>query len=72
MVNRVNKRRARKAYNNGQTVLVFPCNLRPDFFGVTIQKSNDWDSDFDKKINEFEFYNCSNSETGRYAGFILA
>lgn len=68
-INRINKKRARKAYNNGQDVLVFPCNLRPDFFGVVI--NNRRGRDFDKVINEFEFYNCGNRETGRYAAYII-
>ena len=27
------------------------------------------DQDFDKVVNAFEYYNCTNSETGYYAAF---
>lgn len=70
MVNRINKRQARKAFNEGKEVLVFPCNLRPDWFGVIIKRKR-LDDDFDKIINQFEFYNCLNKETGKYAGYII-
>lgn len=70
MINRVNKRTARRAYNEGKDVLIFPRNLRPDFFGVIVNNRRN-EKDFDKLINAFEFYNCTNAETGRYCAYII-
>ena len=30
------------------------------------------ENDFKKRVNEYEFYNCINSETGRYSAFYVA
>lgn len=80
---RITKKEARRAYINGFSVVIIPCNLRPftqwhdemtlnrkdrahlvaDEIGVN--------NDFTNYINSFEYYNCINSETGRYAAFYI-
>ena len=86
---RIDKRQARRAYNNGETVYFCPCNLRP--FGmwspaVDVNK-NDYkkygfdqplifsdgsnEIDFNRRLIQFEFYNCINTETGLYTAFYI-
>lgn len=80
---RINKNTARRAYMNGLTVVICPCNLRPftpwhnehdinrrsreqfviDEIGVK--------NDFNNLVNSFEYYNCINTETGRYTAFYI-
>ena len=86
---RIDKRQARRAYNDGKTVYLCPCNLRP--FGVwrpeiDINKTDykkygynepfifsdgSSEMDFNKRVNYFEFYNCTNTETGIYTAFYI-
>ena len=82
---RITKKQARSAYNNGEDVLFCPVNMRP--FGVwhtgaQINISQDTDigildkwtkeNSFDRAVNAFEIYNCINSETGYYTAFYLS
>ncbi len=80
---RVNKNYARRAYKNGLTVVICPCNLKPftpwhpehdinrksreqfiiDEIGIV--------NDFNNLVNSFEYYNCPNSETGKYAAYYI-
>lgn len=82
---RITKKQARAAYNNGLTVLFCPVNMRPFTMwggGVKINISQDTDigildkwtkeNSFDRTLNAFEFYNCRDNETGRYAAFYIA
>lgn len=80
---RIDKKTARKAYINGLTVIVSPVNLHPFTpWGV----STNWNrknraqfvidetgvkNDFNNLVNSFEYYNCNNSESGRYAAFYI-
>ena len=69
---RLYRRKARKAYNSGTTIVVVPCRMYP--FGpwgmsIPIRKS-DGEETFDQRVRNFEFYNC-NYETGYYAAFYL-
>lgn len=80
---RVDKKQARKAYNNGLTVLFCPCNLRPGFpwfpeIAVNIKQDTDIgltehakEKSFERRINAFEFYNCTDTETGKYTAFYI-
>lgn len=79
---RIPKNKARVAYNNGLTVLFCACNLRPGFPWypeISIKghipyypeyTENEFDT-FDYHVNSFEYYNCINSETGRYTAFYI-
>ena len=69
---RVDKRIARKLYNEGKDVFLVPCNLRPDNswgLGHPINKDN-WNTvgTFDTMVAEYEWYNCR-PDTGRYVAF---
>ena len=74
---RINKKRARAAYNNGLTVIFCPCNLRPFGFynlGLPMEQNkinqNCDGVTFDKLVNEYEFYNC-HPDTGKYTAFYI-
>lgn len=69
---RINKTQAERAYKNGLTIIVSPVNINP--FGImgggshiTLRPGDN----FNKVINAFEYYNCTNSEIGRYAAFYI-
>lgn len=71
---RINKAQARRAYNNGLTVLFCPCNLRSDspfWSQIKFDKMNCFNHDFDSVVNKFEHYNCTNGKTGRYTAFYI-
>lgn len=80
---RVSKRTARRAYQNGLTVAMCPCNLRPftlHHYEHTINRKGRAHfiadetgalNDFNNLVVSFEYYNCINAETGRYAAFYL-
>ena len=72
---RVSKARARKLYDMGAEIVLCPSNLRP--LGMwhpecRVQKADILvDEDFDGVVRAFEFYNCSNAETGRNTNFFV-
>lgn len=80
---RVTKATARKAYMAGINVYVQACNLRPfsvwtypatfnrkqaEQFAIDETGVKNY---FDNGVNSFEYYNCINSETGKYAAFYM-
>lgn len=76
---RVSKKDARRAYNNGLAVIFCPVNLRPGkpwnpeavICPHSFEVVNDVITPFEKRVNEFEYYNCINNETGRYTAFYI-
>ena len=73
---RIGKKQARRAYNNGLTVIFCPCNLRPGSPFRLDMEMNKAQADcapvtFDGLVNIFEYYNCINEETGRYTAFYI-
>lgn len=82
---RIDKRQARRAFCDQKTIFVCASNLNP--FGVwhpsidwNINKETFQDELktgktpeklFDYTVNQFEFYNCINSETGLYSAFYI-
>ena len=72
---RINKKQARKTYDNGLPVLFSPVNMDPlkRFCSLAIWESKDLDGQyntFDALVNAYEYYNC-NSETGNYTAFYV-
>lgn len=74
---RVNKRVARRLFNEGKIITVFPCKANPRspwWFGMEWDRnyllSIGEDGDFDKLCNTFTYYNC-NYETGYYPAFYV-
>ena len=80
---RIDKKTARTAYKNGLTVVIIPCNLRPftpwhNEYNLNRRSREQFAADeigivndFNNYINSFEYYNCINSETGRYTAFYI-
>lgn len=68
---RINKRVARKLFNEGKTVWITACNMRPEC-GLLMNAGTYENelSDFDTFVNSFTYYNCNN-ETGRYPAFYI-
>ena len=73
---RIDKKTARTAYNNGLTVLFCPVNMRPFTpWRLEIDVNKNFEGyngvSFEKAVNAFENYNCTNNETGRYTAFYI-
>ena len=72
---RIDKREARKRYKSCETLLLVPCNVDPNNrwgmgFNMNIT-DHAFESDFDRRVTYFEYYNCQYSETGKYTAFYL-
>lgn len=73
---RIDRKQARRAYNNGLTVIFCPCNLRPGSpFRLDMEMNKKQENcagvDFDRLVNVFEMFNCRDRETGRYTAFYI-
>ena len=68
---RINKRVARKLFNEGKTLWITACNMRPEQ-GLLMNAGTYENelSNFDTFVNSFTYYNCNN-ETGRYPAFYI-
>lgn len=80
---RVSKAAAKKAFVAGFTIAICPSNLRPgtmwhpeyitsremrtDYIVDDIGAAND----FESLLNSFMYYNCTNTETGKYTAFFI-
>ena len=70
---RINKKQARSLYNNGIDIMIIPNKCSPNnlwFIGIWYNV-NISGSDFDKLVNEFEYYNCNYAELGKYAAYYI-
>ena len=72
---RITRSKAKKAYDKGHWITLYPVNLRPrTICNPPIPIRNDCGMTdgmtFEAVVNEFEYYNC-NRETGRYAKFFM-
>jgi hypothetical protein len=79
---RINKRLARRLYDEGKIIHVLPCkaSIGSAWFGIGAElNKNDREctdlypynpADFDKRIVYFEVYNC-NHELGYYAAYYI-
>ena len=70
---KIRKDTARKLFNDGKELIIIPCKCAPGgmwLTGFRICKNNLENADFDRLINEFEYYNC-NAELGRYTSFYI-
>jgi len=74
-----NKRIARKAYNDGETIILYANKVEPNGVWISGYEMNKEDiknrcgitsSDFDTVVNEFECYNCD-YEMGYYTSFYV-
>lgn len=68
---RIDKRAARKLFNEKKPVLIIPHKCAPGGVWFTgIEMENDGSRTFDEFCNEFIYYNC-NSQTGKYPAFYV-
>ena len=70
---KIRKNTARKLFNDGQELIIIPCKCAPGgawLTGFRICKNDLENADFDRLINEFEYYNC-NAEMGKYTAFYI-
>jgi len=72
---KINKSRARKLYNKGIKIHVVACKVRlennPWVQPYELSKKENDGSDFDKCINNFEYYNCQYNELGYYSAYYI-
>lgn len=71
---RVSKTIARKAFVQGFTIAMCPSNLRPGtpwYPEYITNRATELETDFDKLVNAFEWYNCTDMETGKHASFFM-
>jgi hypothetical protein len=71
---RITKAQARVLWGKGETIAICPAELRPGapwHPEATYTAEQQRDNDLDRVVNSFEYYNCQNSETGKYAAFYL-
>lgn len=71
---RINKTKARNLFNKGTDIMIVPCNVACDYSNVWIQPymiNNQAGRTFDQIINEFEYYNCNDRETGLYTAYYI-
>ena len=74
-VKRINKRTARKLFNEGKEFWIVPRFQDPLHWGVLVNYKSDANyyvgySSFDSLVNAFEYYNCNN-ERGCYAAYYV-
>ena len=69
---RIDKKAARRAYNNGLRVMLCTVNLRPGYpYHPETSISGKAAATFEEALNAFEIYNCTDNETGRYTAFYI-
>lgn len=76
---RVPKDQACAAYVNGLTVAICQVNFVPKYPYTTNRKSRERfiiddigaRNDFNNVVASFEYYNCTNAKTGKYAAFYM-
>lgn len=68
---RVNRRQARKSYDDGKKIIIIPCKLDPSNpWHPYAMPSNKWGDSFDDTTNYYASINCTN-ETGRYLSYYV-
>lgn len=70
---RISKQEARRRFNECKATYITACNLRPDspWGKAAAVPVYDTHNSFTEFVNAFEYYNCINTETGKYAAFYI-
>ena len=66
---RISKAQAKKQYLAGNYIIACPVNLRPDSAWKPFAVLGGSDRSFENAANSCTYYNCINSETGRYLAY---
>lgn len=70
-VTKINKTQARKLFNDGVMIYLLPCRVGFNNCWIvphSIIKGEDEHADFDRILNNFEYYNCGYG-LGNYTAF---
>lgn len=67
---RISKVAARKMYEQGQTFFMTPARFHPESPWGLLYEVSDFSKPFERLLNAFCYYNCSN-EAGRYPAFYI-
>jgi len=70
---RISKKTARTAFNNGLTVFFCPCKMRPfnNPWGGAVPVKKNGTGTFEQVLNAYEYYNCNYNELGKYTAFYI-
>ena len=71
---RISKQAARKRFVGGLVTYAYPSNIRPGNMWISacrIDPAIMTGRTFDQFVNEYEYYNCNSSESGRYTAFYM-
>lgn len=74
---RISKKKARAAFNNDLPLVFCACNMRPgepwhpEIIVDPKQQKEEHGREFDAAVNNFEWYNCTLNETGKYTAFYI-
>lgn len=75
MYDKITMAKARTLYAQHKDFIMIPSNMRPDsFMAVDINAysfERMTDIPFDKMVDSFRYYNCTNKETGRTVAFYV-
>lgn len=78
---KIPKDRARKYYNYGLTIILLPCKVSEsvltDYTWLQPTKISIFDCSydthkFDRTVNEYIYYNCNNSQVGKYPHYYIS
>lgn len=70
---RISKQAARKRFNECKATYMIPVNMSPVSMWAQPVPVPVYDThnSFTEIVNAFEYYNCTNTETGKYAAFYI-
>ena len=71
LYHRISKAQAKKQYLAGNYIIACPVNLRPDSAWKLFAVLGGSDRSFENAANSCTYYNCINSETGRYLAYYV-
>lgn len=69
LYHRISKAQAKKQYLAGNYIIACPVNLRPDSPWKPFAVLGGSDRSFENTANSCTYYNCIDSETGRYLAY---
>lgn len=69
---KIQKNNAKKLYELGLPIILCACKLNPESpWGLCVLVDKKSGESFEKTVAAFEFYNCTNNETGKYAAYYV-
>ena len=71
---RINKTKARRLFYENKYIHIVPCNVACDYSNhwiVPHMINNQAGFTFEQLVNNFEYYNCNDSQTGLYTAYYI-